>query len=66
MELALQVIRSDRVNQTVRMRGVVQWGCAGVEPVLGIIIRMFVETGSRHHVAHFHAYYQNEVAIFSN
>jgi hypothetical protein len=31
----------------------------------GIIIRMFAEAGSPHHVAHFHAYYQDEVAIFS-
>lgn len=30
----------------------------------GIIIRMFSEPGSRHHAAHFHAYYQNEVGIF--
>lgn len=29
----------------------------------GIIIRMFVEPGSRHHRPHFHAYYQGEVAI---
>ena len=26
---------------------------------------MFAEAGSPHHAAHFHAYYQNEVAIFS-
>lgn len=31
----------------------------------GIIIRMFTEAGSPHHLAHFHAYYQDEVAIFS-
>ena len=31
----------------------------------GIIIRMFAETGSPHHAAHFHAYYQSEVGIFS-
>jgi hypothetical protein len=31
----------------------------------GIIIRMFTEAGSPHHVAHFHAYYQNEVGIFN-
>ena len=31
----------------------------------GIIIRMFVEAGSPHHLAHFHAYYQDEVGIFS-
>ena len=31
----------------------------------GIIIRMFAEAGSPHHVAHFHAYYQDEVGIFS-
>jgi len=41
----------------------------GVVPELsrffGIIIRMFAEAGSPHHVAHFHAYYQDEVAIFS-
>jgi hypothetical protein len=31
----------------------------------GIIIRMFAEPGSPHHSAHFHAYYQGEIAIFS-
>ena len=31
----------------------------------GIIIRMFTEAGTKHHVPHFHAYYQDEVAIFS-
>jgi hypothetical protein len=31
----------------------------------GIIIRMFTETGSPHHVAHFHAYYQDHIGIFS-
>ena len=31
----------------------------------GITVRMFAETGSPHHAAHFHAYYQDEVAIFS-
>ena len=30
----------------------------------GIIIRMFSETGGPHHVPHFHAYYQENVAIF--
>lgn len=31
----------------------------------GIIIRMFVEPSERHHVAHFHAYYQEQTAVFS-
>jgi hypothetical protein len=31
----------------------------------GIIIRMFAEAGLPHHVAHFHAYYQGEIGIFS-
>lgn len=31
----------------------------------GIIIRMFVEVGTPHHRPHFHAYYQDEVGIFS-
>jgi len=31
----------------------------------GIIIRMFAEPGAPHHRTHFHAYYQNHVAIFS-
>ena len=32
---------------------------------LGIVIRMFAEAGAPHHVAHFHAYYQGDVGIFS-
>ena len=31
----------------------------------GIIIRMFSEPSERHHSAHFHAYYQEYVAVFS-
>ena len=31
----------------------------------GIIIRMFMEVGGPHHTPHFHAYYQEEVGIFS-
>jgi hypothetical protein len=31
----------------------------------GIIIRMYMEVGERHHTPHFHAYYQDDVAVFS-
>jgi Domain of unknown function (DUF4160) len=31
----------------------------------GIVIRMFAEPGSPRHAAHFHAYYQGEVGIFT-
>ena len=31
----------------------------------GIIIRMFAEPDAPHHWAHFHAYYQEEVAIYA-
>ncbi|MBV6479677.1 MAG: hypothetical protein HGGPFJEG_02468 [Ignavibacteria bacterium] len=31
----------------------------------GIIIRMYMEAGAQHNVPHFHAYYQNEAAVFS-
>jgi hypothetical protein len=31
----------------------------------GIVIRMFAETGAPHHRAHFHAYYQEFVAVFT-
>lgn len=31
---------------------------------LGIVIRMFVEVGEPHHLAHFHAYYGREVAVY--
>jgi hypothetical protein len=31
----------------------------------GIVIRMFAEIGAQHHVPHFHAYYHDEVGIFS-
>ena len=30
----------------------------------GIIIRMYVEVNAPHHQPHFHAYYQDEVAIY--
>jgi hypothetical protein len=30
----------------------------------GIIIRMYMEVGQPHHLPHFHAYYQNESAVF--
>lgn len=32
---------------------------------LGIIIRMYVEVGHQHHNPHFHAYYQDAVAIYN-
>lgn len=31
----------------------------------GIIIRMYWEANAQHHVPHFHAYYQNDVGVFS-
>ncbi len=31
----------------------------------GIIIRMYMETGTQHHRPHFHAYYGSDVAIYS-
>ena len=31
----------------------------------GIVIRMFVEVGAPHHRPHFHAYYQQSVAVFA-
>jgi Domain of unknown function (DUF4160) len=31
----------------------------------GIIIRMFVEAGTPHHTPHFHAYYQDQVAVYA-
>ena len=31
----------------------------------GIIIRMYMEVGVPHHLPHFHAYYQDQVAIYS-
>ncbi|MDT5123196.1 MAG: hypothetical protein QOC96_2678 [Acidobacteriota bacterium] len=31
----------------------------------GIIIRMYAELGAPHHQPHFHAYYQDDVAIYT-
>jgi hypothetical protein len=31
----------------------------------GIIIRMYAEIGVPHHIPHFHAYYQEESAVYS-
>src|ERR1017187_832648 len=40
--------------------------CNFLSPLFfGIIIRMFSEAGMAHHVAHFHAYTQDEAAVFS-
>jgi hypothetical protein len=30
----------------------------------GIVIRMFTEAGARHQSPHFHAFYQDQVAVF--
>jgi hypothetical protein len=30
----------------------------------GIIIRMYTEAGEQHHSPHFHAYYQDDTAVF--
>lgn len=30
----------------------------------GIIIRMYMEAGAPHHLPHFHAYYQDDAAVF--
>ncbi len=30
----------------------------------GIIIRLFTETGERHHIPHLHVYYQDNVAVY--
>ena len=30
----------------------------------GIVVRMFAEAGEAHHRPHFHAYYQDETAVF--
>ena len=31
----------------------------------GIVIRMYMEVGAPHHTPHLHAYYQDDVAVFS-
>jgi hypothetical protein len=31
----------------------------------GIVIRMFVEAGGQHDRPHFHAYYQDQAAVFA-
>ncbi|HKQ46928.1 MAG TPA: DUF4160 domain-containing protein [Phycisphaerae bacterium] len=31
----------------------------------GIIVRMYMEAGGPHHLPHFHAYYQEDTAVFS-
>jgi hypothetical protein len=31
----------------------------------GVIVRMYMEAGQPHHLPHFHAYYQDSVAVFT-
>ena len=33
-----------------------------ISKFFGIIVRMFVEAGGSHHLAHFHSYYQDDLA----
>jgi hypothetical protein len=42
-----------------------EWCLPELSRFFGIVIRMFAELGSPHHVPHFHAYYQEGVGIFS-
>lgn len=30
----------------------------------GVIVRMYMEVGAPHHLPHFHAYYQEQMAVF--
>lgn len=48
-----------RGSENVRSRA----GPTIPQPFFGIVIRIFAEAGSPHHGAHFHAYYQDEVAV---
>lgn len=36
-----------------------------VSRFFGIIVRMYAEAGGQHHQPHFHAYYQESVAIYA-
>jgi len=38
---------------------------AETKPLLWHRLRMFSEAGVSHHVAHFHAYFQDEAGVFS-
>jgi hypothetical protein len=46
------------------MGKLVEWGVPELCRFFGIIIRMFVEVQSSHHTPHFHAYYQEHVAVY--
>ena len=41
------------------------WRVPEISRFFGIIIRMFAEAGAPHQVPHFHAYFQDEVAVFA-
>jgi hypothetical protein len=41
-----------------------RWNLPELSRFHGIIIRMFAEPSAPHHRPHFHAYYQNAVAVF--
>jgi hypothetical protein len=45
--------------------GRLQWGVPEISRFFGIVIRMFAEPGSPHHIPHFHAYHQDQAGIFS-
>lgn len=45
------------------MRASTGWGRPELSRFFGIIIRMYAEAGGPHHLPHFHAYYQDDVAV---
>lgn len=55
---ARTLARNDTAND-------VTYGRARTLELFGIVIRMFVEAGGQHHRAHFHAYYQEQAAVFA-
>jgi Domain of unknown function (DUF4160) len=46
------------------LAGITVGGMPELSRFFGIVIRLFAEAGGPHHQAHFHAYYQDDVAVF--
>ena len=54
----------NRRMPTSPLAGTTVGGMPEISRFFGIVIRMFAEAGGPHHQPHFHAYYQEDVAVF--
>lgn len=67
-DLLISLRQPDDANKRIDVQALFTIGatrpCRELSRFFGIIIRMYMEVGGPHHLPHFHAYHQDDVAVF--